>query len=193
MKKIILSIVSIFLIAFSTDRILIEFKIFSNKESTVQKPVLNAKDIKTLSNDPLNMSYTVENDVFVLTNGSGKATSSVDSSLIPSIMMFGTPTYSDQDGDGDIDAAVLLVKQSGGTGSFYYAALAINEGDKYVSTNALLLGDRIAPQTIEVHNGKAVFNFADRKEDEPMATPPSEGKSVTINFNLQTNTISATP
>lgn len=193
MKKILFSIVLILLIAYSTDRILTEITIISGKKSDTTKPADTTIVEKTLKNDPSNMTYTIEDEAFVLTNGTGKATSSVDSVITSSVMIFGTPTYGDLDQDGDTDAAVLLMEQSGGTGSFYYGVLTINEGDKYVSTNALFLGDRIAPQTVEIQNGKALFNFADRKEDEPMATPPSIGKTVRIDFNPQTKTISVAP
>jgi hypothetical protein len=193
MKKILFSIILILLIALSTDRILSEFRIFSNKDSDAPKPLENTTIVKTPNNDPLNMSYTIEDYVFTLSNGVGTATSSVDSLITSSIMIFGTPTYGDLDGDGDSDAVILLVQESGGTGSFYYGTLAIKEGDKYVSTNALFLGDRIAPQTVEIQDGKAVFNIADRKENESMATPPSVGKSIIIDFNQKTNTISTTP
>jgi hypothetical protein len=41
----------------------------------------------------------------------------------------------------------------------------------------LLLGDRVAPQDVWIRNGVVVVNYADRRPEEPMAAPPSVGKS----------------
>jgi hypothetical protein len=46
-----------------------------------------------------------------------------------------------------------------------------------VGTNAVLLGDRIAPQTTELRDGSLIVNFAERRPGEPMTTPPSAGVS----------------
>ncbi len=108
-----------------------------------------------------------------------------------SLKVFGQPVYGDFNSDGKQDAAVLLVSNPGGSGTFYYAVLAINKGDKYVATNALLLGDRIAPQTVEVREGRAIYNYADRALTDPMVTPPSIGKSLWVNYNSATGQISA--
>ena len=44
-------------------------------------------------------------------------------------------------------------------------------------TNAVLLGDRIAPQTIEIRDGVVIANYTDRRPEESMAVPPSVGMS----------------
>lgn len=108
-----------------------------------------------------------------------------------SLQLFGQPVYGDLNGDGKQDAAVLLVDNPGGSGTFYYAVLAINKGGNYVATNALLLGDRIAPQTVEIRDGRAVYNYADRGPNEPMSTQPSFGKSLWINYDAMTGQIVA--
>lgn len=69
----------------------------------------------------------------------------------------------------------------------------MNVNNEYKSTNALFLGDRIAPQSIEIKDGTAVFNYTDRKKDEAMVTPSSVNKTAQIKFDTQTNTISPAP
>ena len=91
--------------------------------------------------------------------------------------LFGVPTPGDLDGDGDPDAAVLLVATPGGSGTFYYAAAAINDNGTYVGTNAILLGDRVAPQNVAVSNGMIIANYAERKPGEPFTAQPSVGVS----------------
>jgi len=51
------------------------------------------------------------------------------------------------------------------------------KGVHYKGTNAILLGDRIAPQTTEIKNGQVIVNYADRAAGEPMTARPSVGVS----------------
>ena len=104
---------------------------------------------------------------------------------------FGEPVAGDLNSDGLLDKAVWLTESPGGSGTFYYAELLINTGTGYKATNTVFLGDRIAPQTLEILDGQAVCNFAEQKVGEPMTTPPSVGKSVRINYDATTNEISA--
>ncbi len=111
-----------------------------------------------------------------------------------SLTIFGEPVYGDLNHDGDDnDAALWLVSDSAGSGTFYYAALVMNtriyNGKTFEPTNVLFFGDRIAPQTLEIHNGQAVYNFAERRPSEPMTTSPSIGKSVWIDFDAKSNKI----
>jgi len=81
------------------------------------------------------------------------------------------------DGDGDADAVLLLTQDPGGSGTFYYIAVAVNQNGGYRGTHAVLLGDRIAPQNITVRNGLITATYADRRQEEPMAVLPSVAKS----------------
>lgn len=152
---------------------------FSNKN--VDVPVSNNSSV-------LNNKYTVDGNVYNLVNG--KAEVDIEnSSSKNTLSIFGEPVYGDLDNDGDNDAVLMLVNNPGGSGTFYYAVLTINNNGNYVPTNTMLLGDRIAPQTIEIHDGRAVYNFAERKSGEPMTTAPSIGKSVWVYYSAKDNTI----
>ena len=104
-------------------------------------------------------------------------------------VVFGEPVLGDLDTDGDEDQALYVVEQPGGSGSFYYAVLAINNNQEYKLTEKMFLGDRIAPQNIQIIDGRAVYNFADRKAGEPMSTPASVAKSVWVHYDKNTNEI----
>ncbi len=118
----------------------------------------------TLANSPADATYLIEGEAIVASDAT--------------IRLFGEPTLGDLDGDGDLDAGVILEYQPGGTGTFYYVAAAVNTGTRYQGTNAFLLGDRIAPQTLEIRNGMLIANYADRAADEPFSIRPSFGKSL---------------
>jgi hypothetical protein len=127
--------------------------------------------------DPLLASYIVEGQEVRLVAGRGELKSAPGSATKIRISVFGRPVYGDLNGDGDHDAALLLVQHPGGSGTFYYVAAALNENGAYRGTNAVLLGDRIAPQNVAIRNGLVVANYADRRPEEPMSAPPSVGKS----------------
>ena len=53
----------------------------------------------------------------------------------------------DVNNDGTEDVVVILTQNLGGSETFYYVAVALNLESDYQGTDAILLGDRIAPQT----------------------------------------------
>src|SRR3989344_1595476 len=92
---------------------------------------------------------------------------------------FGNEIKTDLNGDGREDVVFLLTQETGGSGTFYYVVAALDTGRGYVGSEALFLGDRIAPQTTEKGRGRiVVVNYADRTSGESFSTPPSVGKSM---------------
>ena len=109
-----------------------------------------------------NIAYEIEGQIVVLENG---------------VRYFGNDANGDLDGDGVEDITFLLTRSPGGSGTFYYVAVALKTANGYRGTNAMLLGDRIAPQTTEIRNSEVIVNYADRKPGEPTTTTPSVGVS----------------
>lgn len=124
--------------------------------TVAEKTVLDAK----------NATYTVEGQEITLVNGRFENT-----------QYFGNEAKGDFNGDGIDDVALLLTQDSAGTGRFYYVAAVISSGSGFSGTNAIFLGDRIAPQTTEFINGEIIVNYADRNQGEPMTAEPSVGVS----------------
>jgi hypothetical protein len=83
--------------------------------------------------------------------------------------------YGDLDGDGDDDAALILVHNPGGSGTFSYVAACLTMNGTFDGTNAVLLGDRLALQDLGIRNGVIVASFAERGSTEPMTAPPTVG------------------
>lgn len=96
---------------------------------------------------------------------------------------FGNEIKGDFNGDGINDAAFLVTQDPGGSGTFYYIMAALGTKNAYTDTNAILLGDRIAPQTTEFKDGEIIVNYADRKLDEPFSVKPSVGVSKYFKVN----------
>lgn len=168
--------------------------IFTQKfwvESVVNFILSREENEMVVKNSPLNISVTIDGEKIEFLNGYAEREAAPGSSLRDVVIIFGNPTFGDLNGDGTDDAAMYLVRDSGGSGVFVYAVLAISDKDKFVGTNAIFLGDRIAPQNINILDNRAVFNFADRKPDEPFSVKPSVGKSVWINYDPQSGEISA--
>jgi len=126
---------------------------------------------------PEDAVYVVEGEPVTLRDGIAVVADAPDSASRVTTRLFGKPFAADLDGDGDQDAAVMLQRETSGTGTFYYVAAAVTEDGYVQGTEAVLLGDRIAPQTLEVHDGVIVANYAVREPGEPMTTAPNIGVS----------------
>ena len=177
-KKIIYSLLAIVAI------IIVGYAMFGGK------PTVNTSTNPpaTTTFDPLNTTYTIEGKLISLVNG--VSVMDVASGSVEKITttVFGEPVRGDINADGESDAAVMLVQNSGGSGTFYYVAAAINSGGRAIGTNGILLGDRIAPQNISIASGTILVNYADRKPSDPMTTKPSIGVSKYFIYNGTTLT-----
>ena len=101
-----------------------------------------------------------------------------NSSASTTTRYLGSEAEGDLNGDGLEDLAFWVTQESGGSGTFYYVVVALKRAGGYTATNAFRIGDRIAPQSMEIRTEARELhvNFADRKRGEPMTTPPSEAK-----------------
>ena len=137
------------------------------------------------------LTVTIDKQKFSLSNGVAEIAAAPGSAGKNTIRVVGEPVMGDADGDGDRDAALLIQNDPGGSGTFYYAVVAINSGGVYRASNALLLGDRIEPQNIEFTDGRFAYTFAERRAGEPMVARPSVEKTVLITVDQSTGVISA--
>jgi len=127
--------------------------------------------------DPRNATYLIGNEEVALVNGRAEKEITSGSASKTVTQYFGNEVKADFNGDGREDIAVLLSQNSGGSGTFYYVVAVLSSEEGYRGTNAILLGDRIAPQTTEFRNEEIIVNYADRNPGEPMTASPSMGVS----------------
>jgi hypothetical protein len=170
-KKIILGVLAVVVVGFG-----VAVFIAGPKAPTIQ-------NLLPAGFNPLSATYTIEGQPVTLVNGRAESVAAPGSATKVTTMIFGEPVRGDLTGRGKEDAVVVLVQNPGGSGIFYYVAAALNVNNKAQGTNAVLLGDRIAPQTIEIKNGQVIANYADRKSGEPMTTSPSVGVSAHLTYN----------
>jgi hypothetical protein len=123
------------------------------------------------------IAYLVEGTEITLKDGVSIVPSAPGSASMVTTRYFGNAATGDLNADGADDTAFLITQNSGGSGTFFYVVAALKQGDTYVGTNAVLLGDRIAPQSTELKDGKVTVNYAERKPSEPMTATPSVGVS----------------
>jgi hypothetical protein len=130
--------------------------------------------------DGKNSTFTVDDLPVTLVNGISEVSAAPGSASKITTKYFGNEAIGDLNGDGLPDTAFLITQDSGGSGTFFYVVVALKTSTGYKTTNAFLIGDRIAPQTTEINsNSKELYvNYADRKPGEPMTAEPSVGTTL---------------
>lgn len=135
--------------------------------------------------DPQNLTYSVAGEAVTLVGGKSSVPAAPGSAQTVTTQYFGNELVTDINGDGTDDTVFLLTQDGGGSGTFFYLAAALKTVDGYTGTEAVFIGDRIAPQNITKGDasGTVVVNYADRAPGESFAVSPSVGKSLTLKFN----------
>ena len=123
--------------------------------------------------DPLNATYSIEDRTVRLQDGRSERSITPHSATTMKTVVYGKPVYGDLDGDGQKDAALLLIHDPGGSGTFFYVAGALIINGAFRGTNAVWLGDRITPPDLQIRNGILIVSYADRGRGEPMGTTPT--------------------
>ena len=122
-------------------------------------------------------TYDLDGALVKLTNGMSELPIAPDAAARVVTKIFGNEVMGDFNSDGRQDIAFLLTQTGGGTGTFYYIAAALGSTNGYIGLNAVLLGDRIAPQTTEFRDGRIIVNYADRRPTQALTVRPSVGVS----------------
>lgn len=128
---------------------------------------------------PRDAMYLVEGKPVQLAGGIAEVAAAPGSASTVTTRYFGNEATCDLNRDGLDDVAFVLTQSGGGSGTFFYAVAAVRTSAGYTGTNAVLLGDRVAPQSTSCEGGRVTFNFAERRAGEPMTERPSVGVSRT--------------
>jgi hypothetical protein len=123
------------------------------------------------------VAFTVDGQSMTLVNGRSESSAGPGSVSKVITLYFGNGSVGDLNSDGAADRAFLITQTRGGSGTFYYVVVALKTKTGYQGTNAVFLGDRIAPQTTEIRDEQLIVNYVDRATGEPMTARPSMGVS----------------
>jgi hypothetical protein len=151
----------------------------------------SAVTVASAFTDYKNSTYTIEGQQVTLVNGYAAVPAAPGSASETITKYFGDESVGDLNGDGLPDIAFILTQSNGGSGTFYYVVAALKTANGYQGTNAVFLGDRIAPQTTEISAGELAVNYADRRPSDPMTMTPSVG--VTKHLRVQGTTLEEVP
>jgi len=116
--------------------------------------------------DPANATFTFDGVEVTLSNGKIE-TDARETTLLEQ------KAYGDLNSDSRNDTVVFLAQSGGGSGIFIYVASYVSGPINYKGTNALFLGDRIAPEDISIANGIVTVSYLDRAADEALAAEPT--------------------
>jgi hypothetical protein len=133
--------------------------------------------------DPLNTVYGIEGGKIRLKDGLSEISAAPGSAAKVRTSVKGDPVYGDVDGDGEDDAAVVLVHDPGGSGTFYYIGVVLNASHGNKENQTVLIGDRFVLGQVVILNGAVVVRYLQRRPDEPMSAAPTIAKTATIRLN----------
>jgi heat shock protein HslJ len=133
-----------------------------------------------------NIEYTIAGRTIRLIDGVNEAPAAPGSAAKIVTRYFGNEARGDLNADGREDVAFLLTQETGGSGTFFYAVAAVASERGLRGSEAVLLGDRIAPQTTQIANGAIVVSYAGRGPGDSLASMPSVAKSISLKLDART-------
>jgi hypothetical protein len=177
MKKIAIGIIIIFLLIagswlFGGQKLIGFFERTKIKTEVIKDQVSTS----TVA-DFKDATYIIDGEPITLVNGLAEKEIASGSASKQITKYFGNEATGDFNFDGKPDVAFLLTQDNGGSGIFYYIAVALGTDNGFKGANAIFLGDRIAPQSTEFQGYEILVNYADRNPGESFSVPPSLGIS----------------
>ncbi len=118
--------------------------------------------------DPSSATFTFDDEVVTLSRGRHADEDSAEETALLDLTAYG-----DLNADGKKDTIVLLARSSGGSGIFIYVAAYVSGPVNYKGSNAIFLGDRVAPQNIAIKDGVVTVSYLDRSPEEALASEPT--------------------
>ncbi len=142
---------------------------------------------------PAFATYSIEGVNFTLHEGTALQRHLLNSAISEKITLLDTNAVADFDKDTRDDTAVILTHEPGGTGTFYYAAVAFKDEDSYITSNTVLLGDRIVISGVDVTSQGFNVRYLDRRPDQDFTMQPAVAKVARFVIDTDARTITKAP
>jgi hypothetical protein len=88
-----------------------------------------------------------------------------------SVQMLDVYAYGDLNGDGKVDAAVILAENQGGSGVFESVIAVINQGGTPHQASQAQLGDRVLVNSVDISSGVIHLDMVVQGPSDPMCCP----------------------
>ena len=92
----------------------------------------------------------------------------------------------DLNGDSLADAVVILAVNSGGSGTFFYLVVLLNNHGAPVQTASTWIGDRQAVKNLQIKDGQIVLDFLTQGPNDALCCPSQHHLR---SYQLQNNTL----
>jgi hypothetical protein len=144
---------------------------------TAKRAEINWRCTGTLPDiDSRNATYLIEGTPYTFVNGTAeRETTPADTTTKVTATIWDKPANGDLNRDGLPDAAVIISRKPDENSTLFYVAAAIQDKESggIIGTNAIFLGDQIAPENIVIENNVVIVNYLTRRQDEPKTAEPS--------------------
>ena len=140
----------------------------------------------TLAQSLPNLAYPLEaasSGIAQLTDGVFEEPAAPGSAAVTRIQLGTAQVFGDINADGAEDAALTLVVDSGGSGTFTYLAAVLDQNGTYQALPAVFLGDRITVQSLNIQPGQVVVDLLTRAAGEPMSADPTVEQHLTFKLS----------
>ena len=98
--------------------------------------------------------------------------------------------FGDLNGDDIADAAVVLIADPGGSGTFRHVAAVVNEGGQPRHVASAFLGDRVKIESLTIEAGQIVAQLVSHGPDDPLCCPTQQVRRA---FQLVGDTLEVVP
>ncbi len=142
-------------------------------------PIYKIPNVLRLTPEMLgNLSYPSEytaDGTAPLTDGQYEEAAAPGSATKTQVQLLSdTTAFGDLDADGVDDAAVVLISDPGGSGTFYDLVAVLDRNGNAFPVATTFLGDRIEINAVTIEDGQIVVDMLTRGPDEAMAADPTQ-------------------
>lgn len=120
-----------------------------------------------------NMDYKIDDRIISLEKGTFSEEILPGSASKLQVKLSEWLALGDINADQKSDAVVVLIENTGGSGTFYHLIPVIRQGKSPHALHAIMLGDRISMVSLNIENQRINVVYLEHSSKEAMSSPPS--------------------